>query len=148
MPSDIDSTDVSLLVELQNDGRMSHAELGRRVGLSAPSVADRLRRLEQSGVITGYAVQLDPAKLGLGLVAFIRLAPSAHRDDMQNLLHIPEIMETHHVVGDDCWIFKVAAPDVSRLEEILSEMTEVGRTTTSIVLSSPVTGNALPLPTE
>ncbi|GAB3297914.1 Lrp/AsnC family transcriptional regulator [Parasphingorhabdus pacifica] len=151
MPTELDSTDLCLLAELQRDGRMTHAELARRVELSAPAVAERLRRLERIGVITGFAVQLDPAKLGFGLVAFIRLAAfgSGYGDDgVQNLLQIPEIMETHHVVGEDCWIFKVAAPGVERLEEILAEMTKTGRTTTSIVLSSPVTGNTLPLSEE
>lgn len=146
-PTDLDSTDLALLADLQRDGRTSHAELARRVGLSGPAVADRLRRLERTGVITGYTVRLDPAKLGFGLVAFIRLTAfgSGHRD-VRELLRLPEIMETHHVVGEDCWIFKVAVPDVGRLEEVLAEITEIGRTTTSIVLSSPVTGNALPLP--
>ncbi|WP_243794717.1 Lrp/AsnC family transcriptional regulator [Saccharopolyspora gloriosae] len=150
-PSELDSIDLSLLADLQQDGRTTHAELARRVGLSAPAVADRLRRLERAGVITGYAVRLDPAKLGFGIVAFVRLAAfgAGHRDEgVQNLLGIPEVLETHHVVGEDCWIFKVAVPDVGRLEEVLAEMTEVGRTTTSIVLSSPVTDNSLPLSTD
>ncbi|MBB5070199.1 Lrp/AsnC family leucine-responsive transcriptional regulator [Saccharopolyspora gloriosae] len=147
----MDSIDLALLADLQRDGRTSHAELARRVGLSAPAVAERLRRLERTGVITGYAVRLDPAKLGFGIVAFIRLAAFGvgYRDEaVQDLLRLPEVMETHHVVGEDCWIFKVAVPDVGRLESVLSKMTEVGRTTTSIVLSSPVTDNTLPLTPE
>lgn len=148
MAAELDATDHALLAELQQDGRMTHAELGRRVGLSAPAVAERLRRLERLGVITGYAVRLDPGKLGFHVIAFIRLAAfgaEPGKDSIRRLMEIPEVLETHHVVGDDCWIFKVAVPDVARLEEILTEMTELGRTTTSIVLSSPLTGNKLPI---
>lgn len=146
-----DAVDHALLAELQEDGRMTHAELGRRVGLSAPAVAERLRRLERLGVITGYAVRLNPAKLGFHVVAFIRLAAFGAEPvegSIDRLAEIPEVLESHHVVGDDCWIFKVAVPDVGRLEEILGSMTALGRTTTSIVLSSPVTGNKLPISGE
>ncbi len=148
MTEDLDSTDRALLAQLQHDGRMTHAELGRRVELSPPAVAERLRRLERIGVIIGYSVQLDPAKLGFGLQAFIRLAAfgSGYDDAVRQLMAIPEVLECHHVVGDDCWIFKVAVPDVTRLEEVLAVMTQAGQTTTSIVLSSPVTGNMLPTP--
>lgn len=149
MGEEPDATDYALLTELQADGRMTHAELGRRVGLSAPAVAERLRRLERLGVITGYAIRLDPAKLGFRVISFIRLAAFGAEPgnaSIRRLMEIPEVLETHHVVGDDCWIFKVAVPDVGRLEEILTRMTELGRTTTSIVLSSPLTEHRLPLP--
>lgn len=135
-----------MLAVLQRDGRISYAELARRVGLSAPSGGRAVASARTGRVITGYFVRIDAAKHGYGLVAFIRLAAygSGYReDDVRDRVRIPEIMEMYHVVGEDCWIFKVAVSGVGRLEEILANMTEKGRTTTSIVLSSPDTGNAL-----
>jgi Lrp/AsnC family leucine-responsive transcriptional regulator len=136
-----DEVDRSLLALLQESGRMTLAELGRRVGLSSPSVSDRLRRLEEGGAILGYSAVVNPAALGHRLNAFVRLAPAvrtADRTPMKRILDRPEVLEAHHVVGDDCWIFKVVVRDTVHLERLLAEFAEVGSTTTSIVLSSPV----------
>src|SRR4051794_31147305 len=134
-----DEVDRSLLALLQESGRMTLVELGRRVGLSSPSVSDRLRRLEEGGAILGYSAVVNPAALGHRLSAFVRLAPTIRRADrtsMKRILDRPEVLEAHHVVGDDCWIFKVVVRDTVHLEHLLADFSDVGSTTTSIVLSS------------
>jgi Lrp/AsnC family transcriptional regulator, leucine-responsive regulatory protein len=135
----LDDTDRRLLAELQADARLSLAELGRRVGLSAPSVADRLRRLEETGVILGYRADVDPRALGYDLSAVLRVRPDARQ--LPKLAKIaaetPEVTECQRVTGDDCFVMKLHVRDVHHLEEVLDRFTPYGRTTTSIVQSSP-----------
>jgi Lrp/AsnC family transcriptional regulator, leucine-responsive regulatory protein len=129
---------------------MTLAELGRRVGLSSPSVSERLRRLEETGAILGYSAVVNPAVLGHRLHAFVRLAPAIRTADgtpLKRILDRPEVLEAHHVVGEDCWIFQVVVRDTTHLENLLADFSNVGSTTTSIVLSSPVCHRAL-LPYE
>ncbi|MCF3134654.1 MULTISPECIES: Lrp/AsnC family transcriptional regulator [Streptomyces] len=137
-----DALDRQILGLLQADGRMKLSELGRRVRLSPAAVTERVRRLEAAGAITGYAAQVAPARLGYGIQAFIRVNPhggyTLRHPRTLELLDRPEIIEVHHVVGEDCWILKVAVTDTVHLEEILEQTSALGRTTTSIVLSSPV----------
>jgi|BarGraNGADG00212_1021973.scaffolds.fasta_scaffold15933_2 Lrp/AsnC family transcriptional regulator, leucine-responsive regulatory protein len=145
----LDEVDVTLLDLLQGSGRMSMAELARRVGMSPPGVAERLRRLENSGVIRGYAARIDPTQVGYTLGAFVRLTPSSStssRATLDQVLTQREIVEAHHVVGEDCWILKVVVRDTEHLEELLLALSAIGRTTTSIILSSPVPGRPLLLP--
>ncbi len=134
-----DDTDLRLLEELQADARLSLAELGRRVGLSAPSVADRMRRLEDSGVILGYRAEVDPRALGYDLTAVLRVRPDARQ--LPKLARIatdtPEVTECQRVTGDDCFVMKLHVRDVQHLEEVLDRFTPYGRTTTSIVQSAP-----------
>ncbi|MGP9018459.1 Lrp/AsnC family transcriptional regulator [Streptomyces sp. BR1] len=142
-----DQVDRHLLEVVQAEGRIKLSELGRRVRLSPAAVTERLRRLESSGAITGYGARVDPARLGYGIQAFIRVNPHGgytlkHPRTLE-LMARQEIREVHHVVGEDCWIIKVAVADTGHLEEILSEVSALGRTTTSIVLSSPVEGRGL-----
>ncbi|MEU8616857.1 Lrp/AsnC family transcriptional regulator [Streptomyces sp. NPDC048623] len=137
-----DPVDRQILDLLQSDGRIKLSELGRRVRLSPAAVTERVRRLEACGAITGYGAQVAPARLGYGIQAFIRVNPHGgytlkHPRTLE-LLGRPEIREVHHVVGEDCWILKVAVTDTVHLEEILEQTSALGRTTTSIVLSSPV----------
>ncbi|MFJ9869719.1 Lrp/AsnC family transcriptional regulator [Streptomyces sp. NPDC101165] len=141
-PVAFDAVDRHLLELLQTDGRIKLSELGRRVSLSPAAVAERVRRLEAAGVVEGYGAQVAPARLGYGIQAFIRVNPHGgytlkHPRTLE-LLDRPEITEVHHVVGEDCWIVKVAVTDTVHLEEILEQTSALGRTTTSIVLSSPV----------
>jgi len=138
----LDAVDRQILELLQRDGRIKLSELGRRVRLSPAAVAERVRRLESGGVITGYGAHVSPARLGHGIQAFIRVNPHAGYNFKSprtlELLARPEVTEAHHVVGEDCWILKVAVTDTVHLEGVLEEVSALGRTTTSIVLTSPV----------
>jgi len=136
----VDATDRRLLTELQEDARLSLAELGRRVGLSSPAVADRLRRLETTGVIVGHRTALDPAALGFSLTAVIRIRPSPRQ--LQRVAELarqsPEVVECHRITGEDCFFVKAHLRDVRHLEEVVDRFVAFGQTTTSIVQSSPV----------
>ena len=137
-----DSVDRQLLELLQTDGRIKLSELGRLVRLSPAAVAERVRRLEAAGAVTGYGAHVSAARLGYGIQAFIRVNPHggytlAHPRTVE-LISRPEVIEVHHVVGEDCWIIKVAVTDTVHLEDVLAQTSPLGRTTTSIILSSPV----------
>jgi Lrp/AsnC family transcriptional regulator, leucine-responsive regulatory protein len=145
----LDDTDLALLGELQQDARLSLAELGRRVGLSAPAVADRLRRLEDEAVIAGYRTEIDPRALGYDLSAVLRVQPDARQ--LPKIADIardtPEVVQCERVTGDDCFVMKVHVRDVQHLEEVLDRFTPFGRTTTSIVQSAPFAARGIPLGT-
>ncbi|MCF4140395.1 Lrp/AsnC family transcriptional regulator [Streptomyces sp. Tue 6430] len=150
-PVAFDVLDRQILHLLQTDGRIKLSELGRRVRLSPAAVTERVRRLEAAGAVTGYGAQVAPARLGYGIQAFVRVNPhggyTLRHPRTLELLDRPEIVEVHHVVGEDCWLLKVAVTDTVHLEEVLERTSALGRTTTSIVLSSPVRGKPL-LPPE
>lgn len=137
---DIDSTDHRIIELLQRDGRMSMAELARSINLSASSTADRLRRLCDAGVITGYSATVNPEALGYSVSAFVRLAyPSGNYKPFHDLVETtPEIIEAHHVTGADCFIIKVLARSMRDLERITGRLATLGSITTSVVYSSPV----------
>ena len=136
----LDATDAALLAELQADARTSLAELGRRVGLSSPAVADRLRKLEDDRVILGHRTDVDPAALGYSLTAIVRIRPSPRQiTKVAELARAtPEVVECHRITGEDCFFLKAHVRDVHHLEELIDEFTPYGATTTSIVQSSPV----------
>jgi Lrp/AsnC family leucine-responsive transcriptional regulator len=136
----LDDTNRRLVAQLQEDGRLSLAELGRRVGLSSPAVAERLRRLEQEGVIAGYRAEVDPRRLGLGLGALIRIRPAPRQLAQVAALaqRTPEVVECHRVTGDDCFVLTAHVRDVAHLEEVIDQFAAYGQTTTSIMQSSPV----------
>ena len=134
-----DSTDRTILAELQRDGRQSIAELARTVHMSNSAVAERVRRLEEVGVITGYRAVVDPERLGYGILAYLRLRyPSSQYKPLHDLLaDIPEVVEAHHVTGDDCFILKVVATSMRHLEQISGRVGTLGSVTTSVSYSSP-----------
>src|SRR5438270_985214 len=106
--ANLDDVDWRLVEALQEDGRMSFAELGRRVSLSPPAVAERVRRLEQAGVITGYRAEIDPRKLGYELTAIIRIRPAASQLQriVELAIEIPQVGECHRITGEDCLYLK------------------------------------------
>jgi Lrp/AsnC family leucine-responsive transcriptional regulator len=143
-----DETDTTLLRELQEDARLSLAELGRRVGLSSPAVADRLERLEEAGVITGYSAEVDPRALGyeLTMVLRIRPAPRELKKVAELAKRTPEVVECHRITGDDCYLMKAHVRDVEHMEEVIDRFAIYGQTTTSIVQSSPVPRRSVQTP--
>src|SRR3954447_13979195 len=145
MTNGIDSVNARLIAELQADARTSLAELGRRVGLSSPAVAERLRRLESDGVVTGYPAEVDPRRLGYGLGALIRIrpAPSQLRAVADLARQTPEVTECLRVTGDDCYVMTAWVRDVEHLEEVIDQFTPCGQTTTSIMQSAPVPRRSL-----
>ncbi|MBA3823129.1 MAG: Lrp/AsnC family transcriptional regulator [Ktedonobacterales bacterium] len=141
----MDEVDWRILEELQEHARRPLAEVGRRVGLTAPAVAERVRRLELAGVITGYHAAIDTDRLGLSLAAFVRFSVTTGTYPQldQLLRHYPEILECHRVTGSDCYIMCVAVASIRHLEDLINRLTPYGTLTTSIVLSSPITRRTL-----
>jgi Lrp/AsnC family leucine-responsive transcriptional regulator len=141
----LDLVDQAILAELQRNGRVSVADLARRVSLSASSTADRLRRLVDDGVITGYTALLDPEALGYPVTAFVRLRyPLGNYKPLHDLLDAtPEVVEAHHVTGDDCFILKLLARSMRDLERLAGRIAGLGSITTSVVYSSPLARRAL-----
>ncbi|MBL1094396.1 Lrp/AsnC family transcriptional regulator [Streptomyces sp. NPDC001739] len=135
-----DATDWRILDVLQRNGRAGYAELARAVNMSASAVTERVRRLEEAGVISGYAAVVDPERIGLPVLAFVRLRyPNGNYKPFHDLLETtPEILEAHHVTGDDCFVIKVAARSMKHLEEVSGRIGALGAVTTSVVYSSPL----------
>jgi Lrp/AsnC family leucine-responsive transcriptional regulator len=144
MPSnprlELDATDHAIIQNLQHDGRTSVAQLARGISLSPSATADRLRRLTEGGVITGYSITVDPEALGYNVTAFVRLAyPTGNYKPFHDLVDsLPEIVEAHHVTGADCFIIKVLARSMRDLERIAGRLATLGGITTSVVYSSPI----------
>lgn len=135
-----DDIDRRILKELQEDARVSYAELGRRVGLTTPAVIERVRKLEDVGIITGYRAEIDTSKVGLPIMAFIRMSISGV--DYSHIIEVAqvsnEVLECHRGTGGDSFIMKIAVSSVEHLQEMIDRLTPYGITTTTIVLSSPV----------
>ncbi len=143
----LDQIDRRLLEELGADGRLTMAELGRRVSLSPPAVAERVQRLERSGVITGYRAVIDPKAIGYPLAAVVRVRPASRQ--LQRIPELaretPEVVECYRITGEDCFFLKLHLRSIDDLEEILDRFVEYGQTTTSIIHSAPVANRPLPL---
>jgi len=139
--SGLDRVDQAILAELQRDGRVSVADLARRISLSASSTADRLRRLADGG----YTALLAPEALGYPITAFVRLRyPLGNHKPFHDLLGTtPEIIEAHHITGDDCFILKLLARSMTDLERLTGKVAGLGSITTSVVYSSPLARRAL-----
>ncbi|TMR92136.1 Lrp/AsnC family transcriptional regulator [Nonomuraea basaltis] len=141
----LDETDMRILEALQRDGRASYAELARTVSMSASAVTERVRRLEESGVISGYSAVVDPDRLGLGILAFVRLRyPTSNYRPFHDLIATtPEIVEAHHVTGEDCFVLKVLATSMRDLERTTGRIAGLGSVTTSVAYSSPLRNRAI-----
>lgn len=143
----LDATDWRLLAALQQDGRATYAELARIVSMSPSAVTERVRRLEEAGAISGYAAVVDPERVGLPVLAMVRLRyPTGNYKPFHDLLDTtPEVLEAHHVTGDDCFVMKVAARSMRHLEEVTGRISGLGAITTSVVYSSPLARRPLVL---
>jgi Lrp/AsnC family transcriptional regulator, leucine-responsive regulatory protein len=143
----LDEIDRRLLSELAEDGRLSTAELARRVTLSAPAVAERVRRLERDGVITGYRAELDPRALGYAIAAIVRVRPTPRQ--LHRIVELaretPEVVECYRITGDDCFLMKLHLHSMDDLEPVLDRFVLFGQTTTSIIQSTPVPRRTLPI---
>ncbi|MBV8629762.1 MAG: Lrp/AsnC family transcriptional regulator [Silvibacterium sp.] len=136
----IDEFSLNLLVELSRDARASYAELGRRVGLSPSAVVDRMRRMEEEGVIQGYSAAINPAALGLSIQAVIRMTCDGthYHPFLKFVKTLPDLRVCHHVTGADAFFLEVAVRSLEELEQLIERLLPYGIPTTSLVFSSPV----------
>ena len=138
----LDDTGWQLLHALQQNARLSYSELGQRVGLSSPAVAERIHRMEDAGIISGYHVEINRSKLGYPITAIIRMSTSPGDQCTRFatfVQEIPEVLECYRVTGSDSLIMKVMASSVEHLESLIDRLSAHGQLTTSMVLSAPVT---------
>jgi Lrp/AsnC family leucine-responsive transcriptional regulator len=149
----IDEIDARILRMLQDNARVHNAEIARQLGMAPSAIFDRIRRLEQRGVVDGYGVRINPRALGLGLLAFVFVRVEERPGEASTaaaLSRIPEVQEIHHVAGEDCFLLKVRASDTEALGRLLREqfsaIPAVRSTRTTVVLESVTEANLLPLP--
>jgi Lrp/AsnC family leucine-responsive transcriptional regulator len=146
----LDDVNRRLLAELSSDPRIGMSALARRVNMSAPAVTERVQRLERAGVIKGYRLEVNPAALGLPVTAFARIRPAAGQlSKVAELARsLPQVTECHRITGEDCFLIKVHAPAVEKLETLLDQFLVYGQTVTSIVVSTPVQPRSLPVESD
>jgi Lrp/AsnC family leucine-responsive transcriptional regulator len=146
----LDACNVELLRLLREDPRMAISELARRVEMSAPATRERVRRLEEAGLISGYRLEIDPRALGFPLAAFVRVRPMPGKlpKIIEVAQRMPQVTECHRVTGEDCLIVKIHFESLQDLDRILDQFLAFGQTTTSLVQSTPVSLRSLPLPGE
>jgi Lrp/AsnC family leucine-responsive transcriptional regulator len=144
----LDNVGWKLLALLQEDARRSFSELGRAVGLSSPAVAERVRRMEEAGIITGYHAAVDPLRVGMPLLAFMRLSEVGDQSVRFSELvaETPEVLECHRLTGSDSYVLKVVAQSIAHLEMLIDRFVPYGQITTSLVLSSPVVRRVIKQP--
>jgi Lrp/AsnC family transcriptional regulator, leucine-responsive regulatory protein len=152
MPAPVESTIIDdinrrLLTELHRDPRVTMSKLARSVGMSAPAVTERVQRLEQAGIITGYHMSVDPGSLGLPVAAFVRIRPTAGQLSKiaELAASLPQVTECHRITGEDCFLIKVHAATIEALETSLDQFLIYGQTVTSIIVTSPVPPRPLPV---
>jgi Lrp/AsnC family transcriptional regulator, leucine-responsive regulatory protein len=142
METSLDPTDCELLSIVQEDARLSFREVGRRIGMSPPAVAERIRKLENAGVITGYSARVERSVLGQDIGAFLRLTTSDL--DFRRVTglcgSLDAVVECHHVTGNDSFFIRVAVHSIAELEDVISRFRKIGDVRSSLVLSSPVDG--------
>jgi Lrp/AsnC family leucine-responsive transcriptional regulator len=132
----LDPYDTRILAELQADARLTLAELGRRVHLSQPAVAERVRKLEAAGVITGYRATVNLAALGYGIRALVRVGRSDYARMVNLIGNAPEVVNAWNITGEDSWLLEIAVTDVAHLDAVVSQMCLLAETSTSIILKS------------
>lgn len=147
MEKPLDAVDIQLIDLLSQNARISVADLSRRVSMSAPSINERLKRLEESGVISGYRVEINPEALGYSLMALVRMRH--HPGKLHNLevliQEMPEFVECDKVTGEDCFIARLYLRDISQLDPVLDRVAEIADTNTAIVKATPVKRRLPPL---
>lgn len=131
----LDACDTRILAELQADARLSMAELGRRVHLSQPAVTERVRKLESTGVISGYRATVDLGRLGYGIRAIIRVGRADYASVVKLIQKTPECVNAYNVTGDDSWILEIAVIDVAHLDAVVTKFCILTETATSIILN-------------
>jgi Lrp/AsnC family leucine-responsive transcriptional regulator len=138
--SGIDGIDRQLIGMLQANARLTFKQLGQAVHLSSTAAAERVRRLEEAGVIAGYAAQVDPARAGYPICTFIRLRMSAEKYPrfLAMAEELPEVLECHHVTGDDSFLILAVAGSMEELEGLIARVSPFGETSTALVLSTPL----------
>ena len=151
----IDETDLQILTILQSNARTSNAEIARQLGMAPSAILERIRKLEQRGVIQGYEARIAPEALGLGLLAFVAVRTEEKAGEEcagERLARIPEVQEVHHVAGEDCYLLKVRVQDAKSLGRLLQErikpVESVRATRTTVVLDTLRESSLLPLPEE
>jgi Lrp/AsnC family transcriptional regulator, leucine-responsive regulatory protein len=146
----LDAVDWRLVAELQADGRLSYKELGRRINLSAPAVAERVRRLEEGGVLTGYRAIVDARRAGYPILAFVQMQCSLGACLLKTSTagDYPEIVEVHKLSGDHCTMIKVRAASLAHLEGLFERLGKHGEMRTSVVLSTQYEGRAVEPPVD
>jgi Lrp/AsnC family leucine-responsive transcriptional regulator len=141
----MDVTDYKIIEILQKDGRISMKDLGKFVGLTSPAVSERVRRLEEAGVIEGYKAIVNPDRLGRIIKAFIHISldNNSYSDFLQTAKKDPRIVECHHITGDDCSLIKVIVKDMYELEAVIDSIKKIGHTKTSVILSTPIQSKSI-----
>lgn len=136
--SALDRLDIAIIEALQENARMPLSEIGRRIGLSQPATSERVKRLEERGIITGYCARIDPAALGLGMLAIIRIRTTHEyiHPALRAFAEMPHVIEVHRMTGEDCFLLKVQVPSPGQLETIVDSIARFGAVTTSLVLRS------------
>jgi Lrp/AsnC family transcriptional regulator, leucine-responsive regulatory protein len=143
----LDELNSRILQELTDDPRLRTTELARRLGVSTPTVRERVTRLEEAGVIRGYRLDIDPAALGRPVAAGVRLRPGPAQIPRIIALaeRTPEVVECHRISGEDCFLMRVQVPEIAALEGVLDKFLVHGQTTSSFVVSTPVPPRSVPL---
>lgn len=136
----LDEAGLEILRALEENARVSFAELARKVGLSAPAITDRVRKMEEAGIISGYHAHVDPARTGFPVTAFVRVRVPQHQFPHVITLarDTPEVRECHHAAGEDAFVMKMRAQSPEQLDRAVSPFRELGEVHTSVIVSTPV----------
>ncbi len=143
----LDTYDTRILAELQADARITLAELGRRVHLSQPAVAERVRKLEGAGVITGYRASVNLGALGYGIRALVRVGRTEYERVVRLVEAQPEVVNAWNITGEDSWMLEIAVTDVAHLDQVVTQLCLLAETSTSIILKT-VLANRVMLPPQ